>query len=84
MIGIRTQVTAIFLLVTGIFVIFSTFSITTGQDFIQESVGQSSLLLAQDMARFIDIGVSNNINDLIDFSKTDIVQKNTLGIKPRV
>jgi len=78
LIGIRTQVTAIFLLVTGIFVIFATFSITTGQDFIQESVGQSSLLLAQDMARFIDIGVSNNINDLIDFSKTDIVQKTLL------
>jgi signal transduction histidine kinase len=51
------------------------FSITTGQDFIQESVGQSSLLLAQDMARFIEFGVSNNINDLIEFSKTDIVQK---------
>jgi len=78
LIGIRTQVTAIFLLVTGIFVIFSTFSITTGQDFIQESVGQSSLLLAQDMARFIDIGVSDNIDDLIIFSKTDIVQKTLL------
>jgi len=78
LIGIRTQIISIFLLVTAIFVIFATFSITTGQDFIQESVGQSSLLLAQDMARFIDIGVSNNVNDLIDFSKTDIVQKTVL------
>jgi len=78
LIGLRTQIISFFLLVTGIFVIFATFSITTGQDFIQESVGQSSLLLAQDMARFIDIGVSNNINDLIDFSKTDIVQKTLL------
>ncbi|MCH7758590.1 MAG: sensor histidine kinase [Thaumarchaeota archaeon] len=78
MIGISTQIISIFLLVTAIFVIFATFSITTGQDFIQQSVGQSSLLLAQDMARFIEFGVSNNINDLIDFSKTDIVQKTLL------
>ncbi len=78
MIGIRTQIISIFLLVTAIFVIFATFSITTGQDFIQQSVGQGSLLLAQDMARFIEFGVSNNINDLIDFSKTDIVQKTLL------
>jgi len=78
LIGIRTQIISIFLLVTAIFVIFATFSITTGQDFIQQSVGQGSLLLAQDMARFIEFGVSNNINDLIDFSKTDIVQKTLL------
>ena len=78
MIGISTQIISIFLLVTAIFVIFATFSITTGQDFIQQSVGQGSLLLAQDMARFIEFGVSNNINDLIDFSKTDIVQKTLL------
>jgi signal transduction histidine kinase len=66
---------AIFLLVTGIFVIFAAFSITAGQDFIQESVGQSSLLLIDDMAKFIDFGVSIKIDDLIDYSKTDIVQK---------
>jgi len=75
LIGIRTEVMAIFLLVTGIFVIFATFSISAGQDFIQESVGQSSLLLIEDMAKFIDFGVSIKIDDLIDYSKTDIVQK---------
>ena len=78
MIGIRTEVMAIFLLVTAIFVIFATFSITAGQDFIQESVGQSSLLLIEDMAKFIDFGVAIKIDDLIDYSKTDIVQKTLL------
>ena len=51
------------------------YSVTAGQDFIQQSVGQSSLLLAEDMAKFIEFGVSNKINDLIDYSKTDVVQK---------
>jgi len=54
------------------------YSITAGQDFIQQSVGQSSLLLAQDMAKFIEFVVSIKINDLIDFSKTELVQKTLL------
>jgi len=51
------------------------YSITAGQDFIQQSVGQSSLLLTQDMAKFIEFVVSIKIDDLIDYSKTDVVQK---------
>jgi len=56
------------------FVTYSMYSVTAGQDFIQESVGQGSLLLAQDMAKFIEFGVSIKIDDLIDYSKTEIVQ----------
>jgi len=54
------------------------YSVTAGQDFIQESVGQSSLLLAQDMAKFIEFGISIRIDNLIDYSKTSIVQKAVL------
>ncbi len=53
------------------------FSVTAGQDSIQQSVGQSSALLAQDMARFVEFGISVKIDDLIDYSKTNLVQ-NTL------
>jgi len=75
LIGIRTIVISIFLLVTSLFVVQAMYSVTVGQDFIQQSVGQSSLLLAEDMAKFIEFGVSIKIGDLIDYSKTDIVQK---------
>ncbi len=75
MIGIRTIVISIFLLITSLFIVQAMYSVTVGQDFIQQSVGQSSLLLAEDMAKFIESGVSIKINDLIDYSKTDIVQK---------
>jgi len=75
---IRTVVISIFLLITSLFVIQAMYSVTAGQDFIQESVGQSSLLLAQDMAKFIEFGISIKIDDLIDYSKTDIVQKTLL------
>jgi len=75
LIRIRTVVIFIFLLITSLFVVMAMYSVTAGQDFIQQSVGQSSLLLAEDMAKFIEFGVSNKINDLIDYSKTDVVQK---------
>jgi len=58
-----------------LFIVQAMYSVTVGHDFIQQSVGQSSLLLAEDMAKFIEFGVSNKINDLTDYSKTDIVQK---------
>ena len=51
------------------------YSITASQDFIQQSVGQSSVLLAEDTAKFIEFGVSVKIDKLIDFSKTEVVQK---------
>jgi len=54
------------------------YSVTAGQDFIQESVGQSSLLLAQDMAKFIEFVVSIKIDNLFDYSKTNVVQKAVL------
>lgn len=75
MAGIRTIVISIFLLITSLFIVQAMYSVTVGQDFIQQSVGQSSLLLAEDMAKFIESGVSIKINDLKDYSKTDIVQK---------
>jgi len=50
-------------------------SVTEGQNFIQQSVGKSSLLLGEDMAKFIEFGFSTKINDLTDFSKTELVQK---------
>ncbi len=75
---IRTVVISIFLLITSLFVIQAMYSVTAGQDFIQESVGQSSLLLAQDMAKFIEFGISIRIDNLIDYSKTSIVQKAVL------
>jgi len=75
LIGIRTIVISIFLLITSLFIVQAMYSVTVGQDFIQQSVGQSSLLLAEDMAKFIESGVSIKINDLTDYSKTDIVQK---------
>jgi len=78
LIGIRTVVISIFLLITSLFVVQAMYSVTIGQDFIQQSVGQSSLLLAEDMAKFIESGVSIKINDLIDFSKTELVQKTLL------
>jgi len=78
LIGIRTIVISIFLLITSLFVVQAMYSVTVGQDFIQQSVGQSSLLLAEDMAKFIEFGVSIKIDDLIDYSKTNIVQKTLL------
>ena len=51
------------------------YSVIEGQNVIQQSVGQSSVLLAEDTAKFIEIKVSNKIDDLIDFSKTEVVQK---------
>jgi len=54
------------------------YSVTASQDFIQQSVGQSSILLAEDTAKFIEFGVSIKIDDLIDFSKTELVQKTLL------
>jgi len=53
------------------------YSVTAGQESIQQSVGQSSVLLAQDMARFVEFGISVKIENLIDYSKTNLVQ-NTL------
>jgi len=51
------------------------YSVVVGQDFIQQSVGQSSVVLAQDMARFMEFVFSIKIDNMIDYSKTDIVQK---------
>ena len=51
------------------------YSVTAGQDSIQQSVGQSSVLLAQDMAKFIEFGFLLKLMTLIDYSKTSIVQK---------
>jgi signal transduction histidine kinase len=50
------------------------YSVTAGQDSIQQSVGQSSVLLAQDMARFIEFGITIKIGDLVDYSKISIIQ----------
>jgi len=72
---IRTVVIFIFLLITGMFVVMAMYSVTASQNFIQQSVGQSSVLLAEDTARFIEFVVSNKIDNLIDFSKTEVVQK---------
>ena len=83
MAGIRTIVISIFILITSLFVVQAMYSVTVGQDFIQQSVGQSSLLLAEDMAKFIEFGVSNKINDLTDYSKTDIVKKALLDLYQR-
>jgi len=57
------------------FVVVAMYSVTASQDFIQQSVGQSSVLLAEDTAKFIEFGVSIKIDNLIDFSKTEVVQK---------
>ena len=57
------------------FVIVAMYSVTASQDFIQQSVGQSSVLLAEDTAKFIELVVSIKIDNLIDFSKTEVVQK---------
>jgi len=58
--------------------VMAIYSVTAGQDSIQQSVGQSSQLLAQDMAKFIEFVFSIKIDNLIDYSKTDIVQKAVL------
>ena len=57
------------------FAVVAMYSVTTSQNFIQQSVGQSSILLAEDTAKFIEFGVSVKIDKLIDFSKTEVVQK---------
>ena len=75
MLRIRTVIIFIFLLITGLFVVMAMYSVIEGQNVIQQSVGQSSVLLAEDTAKFIEIKVSNKIDDLIDFSKTEVVQK---------
>jgi len=72
---IRTVVILIFLLITGLFAVSAMYSITASQNFIQQSVGQSSVLLATETAKSIEIGVSIKIDDLFDFSKTEVVQK---------
>ena len=61
------------------FVVVAMYSVTTSQNFIQQSVGKSSILLAEDTAKFIEFGVSVKIDDLIDFSKTEVVQKALLA-----
>ncbi len=50
------------------------YSVTAGQDSIQQSVGQSSVLLAQDMVRFVEFGITVKIDALVDYSKTSLVQ----------
>ena len=75
MLRIRTVVILIFLLITGLFAVSAMYSITASQNFIQQSVGQSSILLAAETAKSIEIGISIKIDDLFDYSKTDIVQK---------
>jgi len=50
------------------------YSVTVGQDSIQQSVGQSSVLLAHDMARFVEFGITVKIDALIDYSKTSLIQ----------
>jgi len=74
LIRIRTVVILIFLLTTSLFMVMVIYSVTEGQDSIQQSVGQSSVLLAQDMAKFVEFVVSIKIDALFDYSKTDIVQ----------
>ncbi len=54
--------------------VMAIYSVTAGQDSIQQSVGQSSALLAQDMARFVEFGITVKIDDLVDYSKISIVQ----------
>jgi len=74
LIRIRTVVILVFLLTTSLFMVMAIYSVTAGQDFIQQSVGQSSVLLAQDMARFVEFGITVKIDSLVDFSKTSLVQ----------
>ncbi len=54
--------------------VMAMYSVTVGQDSIQQSVGQSSVLLAQDMARFVEFGITVKIDDIVDYSKLSIVQ----------
>jgi len=54
--------------------VMTMYSVTAGQDSIQQSVGQSSVLLAQDMARFVEFGITVKIDALVDYSKTSLVQ----------
>ncbi len=75
MLRIRTVVIFIFLLITGMFVVAAMYSVTASQNFIQQSVGQSSVLLAETTVKFIEFGVSIKIDDLTDYSKTEVVQK---------
>ena len=49
--------------------VMAMYSVTAGQDSIQQSVGQSSVLLAQDMARFIEFGITIKIDDLVIIQK---------------
>ncbi len=54
--------------------VMAMYSVTAGQDSIQQSVGQSSVLLAQDMARFVEFGITVKIDDIVDYSKLSVVQ----------
>jgi len=65
-------------LLARLFIVLGVFSVTEGQNFIEQSVGKSSLLLGEDMAKFIESGFTAKINDLGDFAKTELVQKTLL------
>jgi len=65
-------------LIASLFIVLAMVSITEGQNFIEQSVGKSSLLLGEDMAKFIEFGFSTKIDDLNDFSKTELVRRTLL------
>jgi len=78
LLGIRTVIISGIIFTASAFVVLAMFSVTESQNVIEQSVGKSSVLLGEDMAKFIEFGFSTKINDLVDFSKTELVQKTLL------
>jgi len=78
LLGIKAVILSGIVLLASLFIILAMISVNEGQNFIEQSVGKSSILLGEDMAKFIESGFSNKISDLNDFSKTELVQKTLL------
>ena len=74
-ITIRTRIVLIFSIILVMTIILSLYSITVSRDSLADSVGISSIILAENTIKRIDNALYQNIHDLQLYSREELIQK---------
>ncbi len=77
-IKIGTKLTAGFILVVLLMAAMALYSVSTSRRSLQESIGNSSMFLADEMLRKIDENIYLKINELQKYTKDSLLQKTVL------
>ncbi|MEE8553677.1 MAG: HAMP domain-containing protein, partial [Desulfobacterales bacterium] len=74
-ITIRTKIVLIFTIILAVTIVLSLYSITVSRDSLADSVGISSIILAENTIKRMDNAIYQNIHDLQLYSREELIQK---------